>query len=74
MANERDALSPAPEALSPQPAAPTADERDRAVGLEWRMPAGLTSSARDMRRSYLRVVVVWAATLLGLYVLQQYFS
>jgi hypothetical protein len=28
----------------------------------------------DMRRSYLRVLAVWALTLLGLYALQRYFS
>ena len=28
----------------------------------------------NMRRSYVRVLVVWALTLLGLYGLQQYFS
>jgi hypothetical protein len=28
----------------------------------------------DMRRSYVRVLVVWALTLLALYALQQYFS
>jgi len=27
-----------------------------------------------MRRSYVRVLVVWALTLLGLYALQRYFS
>jgi hypothetical protein len=28
----------------------------------------------DMRRSYARVMVVWALTLLALYALQEYFS
>lgn len=28
----------------------------------------------DMRRSYVRVLVVWGLTLLALYALQQYFS
>ena len=28
----------------------------------------------DMRRSYVRVLAVWALTLLALYALQQYFS
>ena len=28
----------------------------------------------NMRRSYVRVLVVWALTLLSLYALQQYFS
>ena len=28
----------------------------------------------DMRRSYVRVLVVWELTLLALYALQQYFS
>jgi hypothetical protein len=28
----------------------------------------------DMRRSYVRVLVVWAVTLLALYALQQYFA
>jgi hypothetical protein len=28
----------------------------------------------DMRRSYVRVLVVWAVTLLALYALQEYFS
>ena len=28
----------------------------------------------DMRRSYLRVAVIWVAVLLGLFAFQQYFS
>jgi hypothetical protein len=28
----------------------------------------------DMRRSYVRVLAVWVATLLALYALQEYFS
>jgi len=28
----------------------------------------------DMRRSYVRVLVVWAVTLLALYAFQEYFS
>jgi hypothetical protein len=28
----------------------------------------------DMRRSYVRVLVLWALTLLALYALQQYFA
>ncbi len=28
----------------------------------------------DMRRSYLRVTVIWVAVLLGLFAFQQYFS
>ncbi len=28
----------------------------------------------EMRRSYVRVLVVWALTLLALYALQQYFA
>jgi hypothetical protein len=28
----------------------------------------------DMRRSYFRVLAVWAVTLLGLYALQRYFG
>ena len=31
-------------------------------------------SMTDMRRSYVRVLVVWAVTLLALYALQEYFS
>jgi hypothetical protein len=28
----------------------------------------------DMRRSYVRVLIVWAVTLLALYAFQEYFS
>ena len=28
----------------------------------------------DMRRSYLRVIVIWVAVLIGLFAFQQYFS
>jgi hypothetical protein len=30
--------------------------------------------SRDMRRSYVRVLVVWVVTLLALYAFQEYFS
>lgn len=29
---------------------------------------------RDVRKHYIRIVVVWVLTLAGLFVLQQYFS
>jgi hypothetical protein len=30
--------------------------------------------SRDMRRSYVRVLVIWVVTLLALYAFQEYFS
>jgi hypothetical protein len=33
-----------------------------------------TSDTHEMRRSYVRVLVVWAVTLLALYAFQEYFS
>jgi hypothetical protein len=33
-----------------------------------------TSDPREMRRSYVRVLAVWALTLLALYAFQEYFS
>jgi hypothetical protein len=30
--------------------------------------------SRDMRRSYVRVLLVWVVTLLALYAFQEYFS
>jgi hypothetical protein len=33
-----------------------------------------TPDTPDMRRSYVRVLVVWAITLLALYAFQEYFS
>jgi hypothetical protein len=35
---------------------------------------GAGTSTSDMRRSYIRVLVVWAATLAVLYALQEFFS
>jgi hypothetical protein len=44
------------------------------AGIEWRMLASLSSDTNGMRRSYIRVIVVWLATLLALFALQEYFS
>ena len=36
--------------------------------------AGSGAPMSDMRRSYVRVLIVWAVTLLALYAFQEYFS
>jgi hypothetical protein len=38
------------------------------------MAETVTRQTSEMRRSYIRVILVWLATLLSLYALQEYFS
>lgn len=47
---------------------------DRAATREVSVSNPSTSPERDMRRSYVRVVVVWLLVLGGLYLLQSMFS
>jgi hypothetical protein len=35
--------------------------------------SGNSSEEEDMRRSYVRVIIVWLVTLIGLFTFQQYF-
>ena len=38
------------------------------------VPSPLLDASRDMRRSYIRVIVVWVITLAALYAFQEIFS